>query len=1820
MNNTGGALSFNASINDGDFNRTIDQMTRKTGVFGKKVSSEADQIAASFNRMAKYAAGAFAGMQLAQLPGQIVKVRGEFQQLEIALNTMLQSRSKANVLTQQIVEAAASTPFGLKDLAAGTKSLLAYGSTAESVIDEIRMLGDVASGVSAPIGDLIYLYGTLRSQGRAYAVDIRQFAGRGIPIYAELAKVLNVNVSEVSALVEAGRVGFPEIEQAFKNMTAAGSMFGGLMDAQSKSLPGLIERLSDATDVMLNEIGKSNQGLAENVIKGGAYMVEHYQDIIDVLTVLVSTYGAYKAAVVSVAAINRVTSTSALIAEANALESLLNKQQKLALSKSGLKKGTLEYAQAIKTTVDETIKSNQAEIESLAIQVNHANKTKKAAQEHLAASKAKTIEAHENLRITQQTVAAEVAAARQKAITNAQLKLETQLKRENTAAEAQNQALKKYGNAVDALNASSARVAALREELAQLKATAGAEMTAAQARRIASAEKKLQTQIIRENTAAEAVNAAAKRVNAASDALATAKARTNALREELVALQANTAGVMTSTQARKIAAAQRALDTQITIENSAAEAYNAAMKDRAAKKAALVTVAQTTETMATKANTAANVKLSAVQSLRIALMRKLIALQTAFNASMLSNPIVLATTAVVALGVAMWALHDSTTAQERAQENLNKRLEEANKRKQDLESRTSSLNSIIRDENQTRYAQIKAFRDLQKLFPDVIGNMSLYEFQALSTAEAQKILNKAIEEMGKSQESSEYEKALEKLEELEKKLKNLTDLQGGVGGTGVSNAIEKTRKDIETARIELEEMGKQMKEREELERIANASIEERKAYYEDLVKSLEKQRSEIDDSLTGMKGLVGQSMSLSEIIAKDLRLIGLNKDLQDAKRQLADINNQLNPTGQARNKNFWEKEKEKFEGALAMLDVSQAGSSEWRELVRKIEHAQSMVDKYSTRSREQDMPKPFGSLAYWEQVAKKAQEIIEKTDPSKAKGAETIKKQQEVLRNAQLKAEQAKLDLMPFGSIEYWEQVEKIARDIMANTPMTNQAEIEKQKQVIAKAQEKADEIRKAQAVRSFEEELDYKRKQYELYERWVRHMGKESADAQFASLIQGSGSFAEHLEALIAQYSSQALSGGVISDRDAERLDLLRRTYNDLVGAKSPIELLQQQMDNARESSASLTDELIELARIRNSLDPNDKSAEGYEARLMIAEREVEIMNQRKKLLREFLQNVIGSEQKRNEIAKYYNDLRTQLDKEYTDKKSEAYQKALGSINSAEKQELEELSVEAYKASVAYKELARAAALLSRTDTKGQLALLRKELEGLPEDSEAYKDQLVKIAIAEREHKKAMLDGWSAVADMVADLGDLLGEYDGALGEIGSTIAGIGVAASQVSKVLENMDSYISKSEDGSTSLTSQGYVAAAQGVVSIISSIISANRKRIEEERQFAAERIGFENDYALALNRRIGQQFTQNPFYTDYDGMIRAGVEQYQDALDKYMDAIDKLEEGRVKERQKDVVDGKTVLGSAGAGAATGAIIGSVIPGVGTAIGAVVGGVVGAIGGLFAKKKKDVYASLLEQYPELVKQTAEGWAELNVEMAQALITNNQVDDKTRELLEYAIALNEEMQKAKQQIQDTVVDLTGQIGDNLRNALVEAFRAGDEAAQALHKTVGNIIADVASKLLFSRLVGPVLDQLTEEMATSLTEGDGSIIDDLVRFEKYGLPAVEQYFEGLSALEEWAKQNGFEDLFGRAQGANAEAISGSIRGISEETASVLVGQFNAVRMYQADMANNMRISVTHLSSIAANTAYNKYLVRLEAIENTLNRIEKASGGRSLGI
>lgn len=231
---------------------------------------------------------------------ELINVRGQFQQLEIAFSTMLKSKEKADKLMSELVDIAAKTPFDLQGVASSAKQMIAYGSSAENVGDELVMLGNVAAGVGSQLSEIAYLYGTLRTQGRAYAVDIRQFAGRGIPIYEELAKVLGVTKDEVSGLVKEGKVGFKEVEQAFKNMTSESGIYYNLMQEQSKSLTGQLSNLGDAWDTMLNEIGKDTQGIASAGISGLKGLIENYETVGKILIGLIATYGTYKTALIVV--------------------------------------------------------------------------------------------------------------------------------------------------------------------------------------------------------------------------------------------------------------------------------------------------------------------------------------------------------------------------------------------------------------------------------------------------------------------------------------------------------------------------------------------------------------------------------------------------------------------------------------------------------------------------------------------------------------------------------------------------------------------------------------------------------------------------------------------------------------------------------------------------------------------------------------------------------------------------------------------------------------------------------------------------------------------------------------------------------------------------------------------------------------------------------------------------------------------------------------------------------------------------------------------------------------------------------------------------------------------------------------------------------------------------------------------------------------------------------------------------------------------------------------------------------------------------------
>lgn len=271
----------------------------------KTVEKEGGNIEDLFNRLARSAAAIGVGFSAKEFISKAAQVRGEFQKLEVAFTTMLGSKEQAENLMEQMVRTAATTPFSLQDVAGGAKQLLAYGIEAENVNETLIRLGDIAAGLSIPLGDLVYLYGTTRAQGRLYTEDFNQFTSRGIPMIEMLADKFGVAESEVKGLVEAGKVGFPEVQEVIENLTNEGGKFGGLMEAQSKTIAGQISNIEDSISQMYNEIGKANEGVINEALSGISYLVENYEKVGKTILELVGIYGTYKAVLITITALQK---------------------------------------------------------------------------------------------------------------------------------------------------------------------------------------------------------------------------------------------------------------------------------------------------------------------------------------------------------------------------------------------------------------------------------------------------------------------------------------------------------------------------------------------------------------------------------------------------------------------------------------------------------------------------------------------------------------------------------------------------------------------------------------------------------------------------------------------------------------------------------------------------------------------------------------------------------------------------------------------------------------------------------------------------------------------------------------------------------------------------------------------------------------------------------------------------------------------------------------------------------------------------------------------------------------------------------------------------------------------------------------------------------------------------------------------------------------------------------------------------------------------------------------------------------------------------
>ena len=307
------SINLTVVIDNDEAIRKFRELQKTAKTVTSSVVTDADRMDIAMRRLATTLGQIGVGVSLAGLVKQIAQTRGEFQQLEVAFATLLQSKEKADALMSQMVELAAKTPFDLQGVASGARQLLAYGFAAADITNTLTRLGNVAAGLGLNLQDLTWLYGTTAVQGRLYTRDVMQFQSRGIDLAGELATQLGKTRAEISQMVTEGKIGFPEVQKAIESMTNEGGKFHNLMQEQSKTITGLISNLGDALDMMFNDLGKSQEGVITGVLKGTISLVENYQKVLDILIPLVSAYGAYKATLILTAAAQKIVVTAANI-------------------------------------------------------------------------------------------------------------------------------------------------------------------------------------------------------------------------------------------------------------------------------------------------------------------------------------------------------------------------------------------------------------------------------------------------------------------------------------------------------------------------------------------------------------------------------------------------------------------------------------------------------------------------------------------------------------------------------------------------------------------------------------------------------------------------------------------------------------------------------------------------------------------------------------------------------------------------------------------------------------------------------------------------------------------------------------------------------------------------------------------------------------------------------------------------------------------------------------------------------------------------------------------------------------------------------------------------------------------------------------------------------------------------------------------------------------------------------------------------------------------------------------------------------------------
>jgi chromosome segregation ATPase len=276
------------------------QNLKEAGVSSRNLAEQTSYMSGYISRWAQRMTFAFSINTVQGFVEQIAAVRGQFELSQRSLEAILQNKPKADEIFNKTVELAVKSPFRIKDLVDYTRQLSAYRIESDKLYDTTKRLADVSAGLGVDMGRLILAYGQVKAAAYLRGSEVRQFTEAGVNMYGELQSYFKevkgeaYTTAQIVDMISKRKVTFEDVEAIFKRMTDKGGIFYNMQEIQAETLQGKISNLKDAFDVMLNDIGKSNEGFFKGSIQFATNLLNHWEAIANVAKALLSIVVAIK--------------------------------------------------------------------------------------------------------------------------------------------------------------------------------------------------------------------------------------------------------------------------------------------------------------------------------------------------------------------------------------------------------------------------------------------------------------------------------------------------------------------------------------------------------------------------------------------------------------------------------------------------------------------------------------------------------------------------------------------------------------------------------------------------------------------------------------------------------------------------------------------------------------------------------------------------------------------------------------------------------------------------------------------------------------------------------------------------------------------------------------------------------------------------------------------------------------------------------------------------------------------------------------------------------------------------------------------------------------------------------------------------------------------------------------------------------------------------------------------------------------------------------------------------------------------------------------